>query len=110
MLAAGILRDLGYRVLEAASAAEALKFVARQVSGDPIDLLLTDGTIPGVLESELADAIRASRRETRILLLSDYTRPAGGQQILSEHGLAWLEKPFTPCTLARAVREILDQE
>jgi PAS domain S-box-containing protein len=109
MLAASILRDLGYRVLEAAAPAQALKFVAHQASGDGIDLLLTDGNMPGLRESEVADVIRTSRREMKILLMSGYTKPAGGQQGLSEHGLAWLEKPFTPCTLARAVREILEE-
>ena len=110
VLAAGILRDLGYRVLEAAGPAQALELAAHQNFGDCIHLLLTDAAMPGVPESELADAIKSSCRGIKILLMSGYTNPAGGQLSLPERGLAWLEKPYTPCALARAVREILDQE
>jgi PAS domain S-box-containing protein len=110
VLAASILRDLGYRVLEAAGPAQALELTAHRDMGDCIHLLLTDAAMPGVPESELADAIESSCRGIRILLMAGYTNPAGGQLSLAERGLGWLEKPFTPCTLARAVREILDQE
>jgi len=110
MLATGILQDLGYRVLEAGGPAEALELAARQNFGDCIQLLLTDAAMPGVPQSELADAIKSSCRGIKILLMSGYTNPAGGQLTLPERGFAWLEKPYTPCTLARAVREILDEE
>jgi nitrogen-specific signal transduction histidine kinase len=110
VLAAGILRDLGYRVLEAAGPAQALELAAHQNFGDCIQLLLTDAAMPGVPESELADAIKSSCKGIKILLMSGYTNPAGGQLSLPVRGLGWLEKPYTPCALARAVREILDQE
>ena len=47
VLAASILRDLGYRVLEAESPGRALEMVSQQRSGERIDLLLTDAIMPG---------------------------------------------------------------
>jgi CheY-like chemotaxis protein len=110
VLAAGVLRDLGYRVVEAAGPAQALELATHQDFGDCIHLLLTDAAMPGVPESELAAVIKSACRGIRILLMSGYTNPAGGQLSLPERGLGWLEKPFTPCALALAVREILDQQ
>ena len=108
VLAASILRDLGYRVLEAESACGALEMVSQQSSGERIDLLLTDAIMPGRSGSDLADCIRASYRDLKVLLLSAYAGPARGQT-LSERGFGWLQKPFTPEALASAVRELLDQ-
>jgi PAS domain S-box-containing protein len=108
ILAASILRDLGYRVLEAESVCLALEMVSQQSSGERIDLLLTDAIMPGKSGSDLADCIRASCRDLKVLLLSAYAGPARGQT-LSERGFGWLQKPFTPEALASAVRELLEQ-
>jgi two-component system cell cycle sensor histidine kinase/response regulator CckA len=108
VLAANILRDLGYRVLEAESAGRALEMVSQQRREERIDLLLTDAIMPGRSGSDLADCMRACCRNLRVLLLSAYAGPARGQ-ILSEREFGWLQKPFTPEGLAGAVRELLDQ-
>jgi DNA-binding NtrC family response regulator len=110
MLAASILRDLGYRVLEAEGPIQAREFVSEHCSGEGIQLLLTDANVRGASGSELADSIKTDCREMKVLVMSGYASQAGARQSLSERGFAWLQKPFTPAALARAVREILDQE
>jgi PAS domain S-box-containing protein len=108
VLTASILRDHGYRVLEAESPAQAIEIVSQQASGEHIDLLLADAIMPGRSGSDLADCIRADCRGLKVLFLSAHAGPARGQT-LSERGFGWLQKPFTPDTLAGAVRELLDQ-
>jgi PAS domain S-box-containing protein len=108
MLAAGILRDLGYRVLEAENPAQALE-LALHPGGDAVQLLLAGVTKPGTAGSELADTIKTSCRNLRVVFMSGYTGPAGGMQDIAERGIGWLQKPFTREALAVAVRELLDQ-
>ena len=52
---------------------------------------------------ELAQQVRASRPETRVLFTSGYADP-----FVLETGTAFIQKPFTPESLARKVREVLD--
>jgi two-component system cell cycle sensor histidine kinase/response regulator CckA len=106
-LVARVLRRQGYRVFEASEAAEALDLLA-----DPphIDLLLTDVVLPGMGGPELAAMVQQVAPRLKVLFMSGYTRDAA---ILSGRvgpGVTLLEKPFTPASLARQVREVLDQE
>ena len=105
---AGILRGLGYRILEAADSAQALEF-ARHPAGEDIKLLMTVALPPGASGSELAGAIKTSWRDMKVMFLSPFVGPADGSPDVAERGFAWLQKPFTPETLAFAVRELLDQ-
>ena len=93
-----ILRREGYRVLEAASGEEALK-AAR---GQPIDLLVTDMTMPGISGSELARRMQESAPRLRVLYISGYTPDEAVQR-----GSNFLPKPFNIETLLRKVREAL---
>ncbi len=87
-LAAGILRDLGYRVLEAQSPVQALQWVPGH-GGDPVHLLLVGLAMPNPSAEQLARTFAASRPATRVL---------------------WLQKPFTRETLAMAARGLLDRK
>jgi CheY-like chemotaxis protein len=104
-LIAEMLTRNGYRVLAAATPAEAQRIVREFNS--PIDLLLTDVVLPGMKGPVLAEAITRLRPETRILYMSGHfevdprTRghlPAGSQL---------LRKPFTTETLLLAVSEAI---
>ena len=55
---------------------------------------------------ELAERLRASRPETRVLYISGYTDV--GHETLTE-GMAFLQKPFTIEGLSGKVREVLDR-
>ncbi len=105
-LARGLLEKLGYRVLDAADAAEALE-AARQYS-DVIHLLLTDVVMPGASGRELARQLETTRPATKVLYVSGYTDDAIVHHGMLEPGLNFLQKPFTPAALARKVREVLD--
>jgi PAS domain S-box-containing protein len=103
---AEVLRDLGYRVIEAADGPAALHVVAQ--ADVAIDLLFTDVVMPGMSGKELSDRVRLLRPTLRVLYTSGYTRNAivhGGRL---DPGVALLAKPFTSRDLAARVRELLE--
>ena len=105
-LTKGLLTKLGYTVLDAKSAEQALAVAgARQ---GPIHLLVADVVMPGASGRELARRLAQSRPETRVLYVSGYTDDAIVHHGMLEPGLKFLQKPFTPAALARKVREVLD--
>jgi PAS domain S-box-containing protein len=105
-MAARVLRQQGYHVLEAANGEEALQ-IARQLS-EPIALLLTDMVMPRMGGKPLAEQIAQLRPTIRVLFMSGYTDAAVIQHSQAQPGSAFLQKPFSPATLARKVREVLD--
>jgi PAS domain S-box-containing protein len=105
-LAKALLEKLGYKVLEASNATEAL--AASQAHKGPIHLLVADVVMPGASGRELARQLEASRPDTRVLYVSGYTDDAIVHHGMLEPGLNFLQKPFTPAALARKVREVLD--
>ena len=96
----------GYKVLEAASGEEALKICTGH-SG-PIHLMVTDVIMPRVSGQELGRRLATLRPETKVLYTSGYTGGAIGWPEISNLETAFLQKPFTPETLTRQVREMLD--
>jgi two-component system, cell cycle sensor histidine kinase and response regulator CckA len=106
-LAAANLRELGYTVLEAGNGEEALR-LARQ-HGERIDLALTDVVMPIMGGKEMADALRESHPTTKVLFTSGYSEEVIGRHGVLRPGIAFLQKPYLAPTLARRVREVLDQ-
>ncbi len=101
----GILRRQGYTVIEAPSAGEAL--LANEQHRDPIQLLLSDVVLPRMSGPDLADRIRLSRPEVKVLFMSGYTDEAITRHGLLGSGVPFVQKPITPDLLARRVREVL---
>lgn len=104
---ASMLEQEGYKVLSAASPAEALALV--QVYSGPLDLLVTDVILPGMNGRVFAEQLKRSRPDTKVLFVSGYT-----ENIMSHHGqldegFSFLQKPFTYESLGRKVRDILDR-
>ena len=96
----------GYRVLEAASGAEALRLCEGHEG--PIHLLVTDVVMPGMNGRQLAERVIAARPDVKVLFVSGYT----DDEIL-RHGVRlgqvhFLPKPFTLRQLAETVRAVLD--
>jgi FixJ family two-component response regulator len=58
---------------------------------------------------ELAQRVTRACPDLKVLFVSGYTDRALIHQGLRQPGTAFLQKPFTPETLARTVREILDE-
>jgi PAS domain S-box-containing protein len=105
-LAATILDGLGYTVLTAASAGEALS-VAREHQGE-IRLLLTDVVMPGMSGVELARQVTSQYPGIRAAFMSGHvpgsrsrSEPTGPDEVL-------ISKPFTVSSLGSTVREALD--
>jgi len=106
-LAIDILRDRGYQVLEASNGHEAL-LVAAEHKDEPLDLLLTDVVMPKMGGRALAEQLKKTHPDLKVLFMSGYTDDAISHQGVLDPGVALLQKPFTPALLARTVREALD--
>ena len=106
-LSRDILNALGYRVLEAPSAEEAM-LIAEHHQG-PIALLLTDVIMPRLSGRALVERLCPARPELRALYMSGYTDDAIVHHGILDSGTPFIEKPFTPDGLARKVREVLDR-
>jgi DNA-binding NtrC family response regulator len=97
-LCADVLTAAGYRVLSADSAKQALTAIDRLA--DPIDILLSDITMPDHSGLELARMLKARWPKLRVLLMS-------GSKPEASEPLPFLPKPFSPATLISKVRELL---
>ncbi len=100
-----LLEDLGYHVLQAAQAAEALSLIEE---GATIDMLFTDVVMPGPLRSvELAKLVQQRMPDVAILYTSGYAQNAivhGGRL---DAGVELLSKPYRREQLARKIRSVL---
>ncbi len=106
LLARQVLESNGYTVFEASQGEEALLF-CKQHNG-PINLLLTDAVMPQLSGPELAKQLVPLRPQMKMLFMSAYMDKATVQHDVLDAGMAFLQKPFTPDTLVRKVREVLD--
>ena len=100
------LSELGYRVLEARNAEEALPILA---SGQRIDLLFTDVVLPGETGRVLAERATELRPGLNILFTTGYSRNAIVHHGRLDRGVELLPKPFTFDQLAKRVREVIDK-
>ena len=107
-IALSILRRQGYSVVPAQHAGEALLLCERHPG--KIDLLLTDVVMPQMSGPELAKRLLATRPEMKVLCMSGYTDDSVVRHGVLESGVAFLQKPITPASLATRVREVLDAE
>src|SRR4030095_4735867 len=101
-----ILRELGYRVLEASDGAAALKLLDEY---PPIDLLFTHvGVAGGTKGRQLADEATGKRPGLKVLFTTGYTRNAIVHHGRLDPGIQLITKPYSFQELATKVREILD--
>jgi len=101
-----MLTQLGYRVIEAENATEALEVLA----AEPVVLLFTDVVMPGAMDGvELARAAMARWPDLKVILTSGFpeSRLSGNGE--APAGLRLLSKPYRREELARALREALDE-
>ncbi|HEX7833211.1 MAG TPA: response regulator [Thermoanaerobaculia bacterium] len=100
------LVEHGYRVLEAASASEALNIA--ESFDDCIHLLLTDVVMPKINGPALAERLTSERPDTRVVFMSGYTDNVMAHRGILDEGVRFLEKPATTAALLRVLRETLD--
>jgi PAS domain S-box-containing protein len=106
-VAARILRQQGYTVLEASCASDARALAARE--GTKLDLLLADMIMPGTTGPALASELVQADSRLRVLFMSGYPSTA----VTGSPALApteYLAKPFTPRALLERVRSVLGED
>lgn len=105
-LAQHALIRCGYHVLVAADGAKAISMAA-ECKG-PIQLLITDVVMPGLSGGSVAEQVKALHPGVHVLFVSGYTDDAIIRHGVLRDEVRFLQKPFSPFTLASKVREILD--
>ena len=106
-IAVRLLSDLGYRLLEAATGAEALTILEKH---EDIDLLFTDVMMPGGMTgAQLAKQARRGNPSLSVLFTSGYSDTG-----IFDHGVLQgnddiLNKPYNKQELAQKVRDVLDR-
>ncbi len=100
-----VLKELGYRVLEAPEAEAALAILRGPTS---VDLLFTDVVLPGKSGRVLADMASELRPGLKILFTTGYSRNAIVHQGRLDAGVQLITKPFTFEQLAARIRDVLD--
>ena len=105
-LAAKVLSVCGYTVLQAGAGEEALD-VLDEHEGE-VHLLLTDVVLQGMNGRELAEGLISRSPHTKVLYMSGYTGNAIVQHGVIEKGIEFIQKPFSPKSLAGKVRKVLD--
>jgi CheY-like chemotaxis protein len=105
VLAAEVLKHLGYNVIEAKNGIEAMEL--GQKLSQPIDLLITDLIMPKINGVELSHQLKSLMPSLKVLYISGYSDTAIIHQGFLTPGLPYLQKPFRPTTLAHKVREII---
>jgi signal transduction histidine kinase len=106
VLAARVLTEAGYTVLEASSGREALDLVS---GGAGVDAVVTDVVMPDMGGAELAEHLRETAPALPILFMSGYTGTDVLRRGFNEEGVPFLQKPFSPDSLMTGVRRLLDQ-
>jgi nitrogen-specific signal transduction histidine kinase/FixJ family two-component response regulator len=108
-LAREVLAAQGYEVLSATNGQDGLH-VTRNHQGPPIRLVVTDVMMPLMGGKVMAEWLKATYSDLKILFTSGYTDEAIAHHGVLEQGVAFLPKPYTPATLARKVRAMLDDQ
>ena len=101
------LRELGYTVLVAGGAKDALAQLERDVE---IDLLLTDIVMPDMNGRKLADAAEKLRPGLKVIFMTGFTKNAVVHNGVLDPGVNFLAKPFTLEELSAKIREALETQ
>jgi CheY-like chemotaxis protein len=96
----------GYTVLTAESGRKALELVRNHTGA--IHLLITDVIMPDMDGPELVRHLSTIRPDTRTLFMSGYMDDTLGERGILATNANFIQKPFSPRTIAQRVREILD--
>ncbi len=103
---AEVLRELGYHVLTAENAADALRIFAATPG---IRVLFTDVVLTGGMNGrQLADEILRGGRDVIVLFTTGYTRNAIIHHGRLDEGINFIGKPFTATALGTKIGNLLE--
>jgi CheY-like chemotaxis protein len=108
LLTRNVLESQGYEVLSASNGQEALH-AAREHKGSPIRLVVTDVIMPLMDGKVMAQWLKATYPDLKILFTSGYTDAAIAHHGVLDAGVEFLSKPYTLAALGGKVREMLDE-
>jgi DNA-binding NtrC family response regulator len=100
-----VLERSGYRIVSAASVAEAIEASQQHT----FDLLISDVLLPDGVGPDLFRRLTQAQPDLRVLYASGYAPEATLDLRQLDARAAFLGKPFTPDVLTRKVREVLDR-
>jgi len=106
-LARTVLENRGYQVLSASNGQDALR-VVREHQGTAIRLVITDVIMPLMDGKVMAECLKTSHPDLKILFTSGYTHDAIAHHGVLEVGIEFLPKPYSLASLSNKVRELLD--
>jgi CheY-like chemotaxis protein len=107
MLTRAVLERNGYSVLTAATGVDGLRRWEDQAGR--IELLLTDMVMPGgVSGQDLAEKLRTLQPGLKVIFTSGYSADLAGRELRRSDGQDFLQKPYSPQQLLRAIRRMLD--
>lgn len=95
-----------YFVLEASSPEEAIRICGNH-EGE-IHLLLTDIMMPGMNGRDLSVRVQPLRPAMKVLYMSGYAEDAIVQEGVLDARINFIQKPFSPASLARKILEVLN--
>jgi CheY-like chemotaxis protein/two-component sensor histidine kinase len=98
----------GYHVVEARNGREALQTASETL--DTISVVLTDVVMPVMGGRELVTRLRALRPNLKVIFTSGYASDPDTAQHARAFGAGFIQKPFVPSALRRAVRDVLDTQ
>jgi DNA-binding NtrC family response regulator len=105
-LARRVLDEDGYNVVSASNGVEAEQIVRER--GQDFALVILDMLSSPIGTVETYRRMRLARPELKVLLLSGYSRADEAQFLLGVGAAAHLQKPYSPDSLLRAVRGVID--
>ena len=106
LLASRTLQAQGYNVLEAADGIAALTVCQRHLRS--IDIVVTDVVMPQLSGVDLVQRLKVVRPRLKVLFVSGYTDSTVVRHGMEASKANYLQKPFTPDSLSRKVRQLLD--
>lgn len=101
-----MLEKQGYTVLTASSSDEAIQ-LAREHAGE-ISLLLSDVVMPEMNGRDLSNILISHNPKLKSLFMSGYTSDVIANRGILDHGVSYIQKPFSIKELTDKVREVLD--
>jgi two-component system cell cycle sensor histidine kinase/response regulator CckA len=105
-LTATVLRNAGYTVWTALTPDKALESIGD--SAQSIQLIISDVIMPGMSASTLVSKLIALNPEIKVIFMSGYADDAVVKNGFIQSGSVFLQKPFSPETLNKTVRQVLD--